>query len=137
MRKIKEIIRVKKLWSIHVFCGSFLPDWRPGRDYRETSSARRDAGGGVLLDLSHELDYAQWLAGPIDVDHAVNEKVSDLEIETDDLLLLSGKTKAGAHLQVSLNCFSKKPIRQIIIHGEGISLGGDLIDNTLYVVDMG
>jgi predicted dehydrogenase len=135
MKLIKEKIAEINLWSIQVFCGSYLPDWRPGRDYRETSSAKQGTGGGVLLDLSHELDYVQWLTGPIAVKYVVNEKVSDLEIETDDLLLLSGQTEDGAHLQVCLNYFTRKPMRQVLIDGEDISIRADLVENTLSVVE--
>ena len=134
--KIKKICIDRRLWNIHVFCGSYLPDWRPGRDYRETSSAKRDSGG-VLLDLSHELDYVQWLAGPLEVEHAVNKKVSDLDIDSDDLLLLSGRTQDGVHVHIGLNYFTRKPIRKIIIDGEGISIEGDLIANTLSVTEDG
>ena len=42
---------------------SWLPDWRPDRDYRESYSARADEGG-VLRDLVHEIDYATVLFGP-------------------------------------------------------------------------
>ena len=136
LRKIKDAVAGKKLWNIQAFCGSYLPDWRPGRDYRDTSSAKTDAGGGVLLELSHELDYVQWLAGPLEVEYAVSGKVSDLEIDSDDLLLLSGKTEGGARVYISLNYFTRKPVRQIVIDGEGISLQGDLIKNQLsQVVD--
>ena len=135
MKKIKEKIAERNLWSIQVFCGSYLPDWRPERDYRESSSAMKKTGGGVLLDLSHELDYVQWLTGPIAVKYVVNEKVSDLEIETDDLLLLSGQTEDGAHLQVCLNYFTRSPLRQILIDGESISIRADLVENTLLVVE--
>ena len=137
LQKIKEFIRGKKLWNIHVFCGSYLPEWRPDKDYRQTSSVRKDYGGGVLLDLSHELDYIQWLVGSIEVDHVVNEKVSDLEIETDDLLLLSGQTEDSVHLHVSLNYFTRKPLRQILIEGKDISIRADLVENILSVVEMG
>jgi len=135
LQKIKNAVNGRKLWNIQVFCGSYLPDWRPGRDYRETSSAWKVTGGGVLLDLSHELDYVQWLTGPIAVKYVVNENVSDLEIETDDLLLLSGQTEDGAHLQVCLNYFTREPLRQILIDGENISIRADLVENTLSVVD--
>ena len=132
---IKEKITNKKLWNIQNFCGSYLPDWRPDRDYQVTSSAKKETGGGVLLDLSHELDYVQWLTGPIGMSYVVNDKVSDLEIETDDLLLLSGQTEDGAHLQVCLNYFTRKPLRQILIDGENISIRADLVENTLSIVE--
>jgi predicted dehydrogenase len=48
--------------AAHVYCQSWLPDWRPGRDYRESYSARADEGG-VLRDLVHEIDYAVALFG--------------------------------------------------------------------------
>jgi predicted dehydrogenase len=48
--------------SVRIECQSFLPDWRPGRDYRLSYSARRNEGG-VLRDLIHEIDYALWLYG--------------------------------------------------------------------------
>ena len=135
LHKIKHAVDGRKLWNIQVFCGSYLPKWRNGRDYRETSSARQDSGGGVLLDLSHELDYVQWLTSPLEVNHAVSRKVSDLEIDTDDLLLLSGKTADGAHVHISLNYFTQKPIRQILIDGERISIQADLITKTLSVTE--
>ena len=137
LQKIKDAVTGRKLWIIQVFCGSYLPDWRPKKDYRETSSAKKDLGGGGLLDLNHELDYIQWLAGSIELEHAVNEKVSGLEIDTDDLLLLSGKSEGGAHIHISLNYFTRKSIRQIIIDGEGISIQGDLITKTLSIVEDG
>jgi len=137
VKKIREFIYGKKLWIIQIFCGSYLPDWRPERDYRRTSSANKTSGGGVLLDLSHELDLVQLLAGSIDVKHAVNENVSNLEIDSDDLLLFSGKTEGGSHVHISLNYFTRKPLRQIIIEGDGISIRGDIITNTLSVVEDG
>ena len=43
--------------------GQYLPDWRPGTDYKSGVSAQKDLGGGALLELSHELDYLQWFFG--------------------------------------------------------------------------
>ncbi len=135
MQKIRATIYGRRLWNIQAFCGSYLPDWRPGRDYRDTYSARQDAGGGVLLDLSHELDYVQWIAGPIELEYVASEKVSDLEIDTDDLLLLSGRSENEVHVYISLNYFTLRPMRQILIDGEGVSMRADLVVNTLSVVE--
>ncbi len=132
--KIKKLIEDRKLWNINVLCGSYLPEWRPGRDYRNTTSAKKDLGGGVLLDLSHEFDYVQWLAGRLNLKYAINEKVSNLEIESNDLLLFVGKTKMDAYVNITLNYFSRKPIREIILDGDGISLKADFIANKLSVV---
>ena len=134
---IKEKITDKKLWNIQIFCGSYLPDWRPDRDYQVTSSAKKETGGGVLLDLSHELDYVQWLTGEIDIINTVNEKVSDFKIDTDDILVLSGKSESGAYVHITLNYFTRKPIRQFIIDGEGISIHADLIANLLFISEQG
>jgi len=130
---IKDLCKNKTLFNINVFCGSYLPDWRPGRDYRKTSSSRAHLGGGVLLDLSHELDYVNWFAGPLDVKYVVSEKVSDLEIDSDDLLIFSGINHDDAKVHITLNYFTREPIRKIIIDGENLSIQGDLISNTLSV----
>ena len=95
---IKKIINKEKFWSINIMCGSYLPMWRKNIDYKKSSSAKRKSGGGVLLDLSHELDYIQWLFGKIKLDYVYINKLSDLKISTEDFLSLSGKTKRSKRL---------------------------------------
>jgi predicted dehydrogenase len=137
LQLIIEKLAGRKLWNIHVFCGSYLPGWRPGRDYRDTSSARRDKAGGVLLDLSHELDYVQWMAGKVAPEYVVLGKASDLDIETDDLFVLVGRTEEEATVQITLNYFTRQPVRKIIIDGEGISIEADLIAGSAKVTEDG
>ena len=134
---IKKKTDGKDFWHIQVFCGAYLPEWRPCRDYRDTSSARKNKAGGVLLDLSYELDYVQWMAGKVTPEYVVLDKVSDLDIETDDLLVLVGRTEEKATVQIALNYFTRQPVRQIIIDGEGISIEGDLIAGLANVTEDG
>ncbi|RME08367.1 MAG: gfo/Idh/MocA family oxidoreductase, partial [Anaerolineae bacterium] len=64
--------------------GSYLPDWRPGSDYRQVYSAHAEMGGGVLLDLSHEVDYLYWLFGPPENLTAQIQNTGALEIDAED-----------------------------------------------------
>ena len=78
---LKRKIRLKKIWNVNIFCGSYLPNWRSNIDYRKSASAKKHLGGGVLLDLSHELDYVQWLFGKIVIEHCKSKKLSNLNIK--------------------------------------------------------
>ena len=137
LNKIKTVCEGKDIWTMNVFCGSFLPDWRPDRDYRESYSAKKESGGGVLLDLSHELDYIQWLAGPLEIDYVVNGKISNLAITSDDYFSFSGRGQYDTYININLNYFTRKPIRRIIIDGQDISIQADLIENNLNIIEDG
>ncbi len=135
IQKIKKLMLREKCLSVHIYCGQYLPTWRQGVDYRQSYSASKEQGGGVLRDLSHELDYMSWLFGDLDEYFFINEKISGLEITSDDTYHCIGKTKAGVIVDLSIDYISKKPIRTIMIHFEDLSLYSDLIASTLECVD--
>jgi predicted dehydrogenase len=87
----------------HFTFGSYLPDWRPGHDYRDGYSARRELGGGVLLDVIHEIDYGVWLLGGVHAVSASVGHVSDLEIDVEDFALLQLAFESGAHASMDLD----------------------------------
>ena len=83
--------------------GSWLPGWRPGTDYRASYSARRELGGGVLLDAIHEIDYLMWILGPIATVSATLDTVSDLEIDVEDIAQMQLGFASGAQGVLSLD----------------------------------
>lgn len=106
------------VFSVRAETGQFLPNWRPDRDYRHTVSARAILGGGVLLELSHEIDYLQWLFGKIEWVSAVVGRQSELEIDVDDSahLTLGFAASAGGNQlvgQVNLDLLRHDTTRSV------------------------
>lgn len=75
---------IGKVLSVRCEVGQYLPSWRPDKDYRLGVSANRELGGGVLLELSHELDFLRWIFGEVDWVRATLSRQSDLEIDVED-----------------------------------------------------
>jgi predicted dehydrogenase len=106
--------------------GQWLPDWRPGRDYRETYSAHTAHGGGVIFDLIHELDCARWMFGEFDEVRALSGKLSRLEIDSEDVACILLARRDGPLVSVSLDYVSRKPVRRYDIVGDEGTLTWDL-----------
>ncbi len=98
LQKVKQLLQagtVGNIVSARAQFGQYLPDWHPWEDYRQGYSARRELGGGVLLDRIHELDYVRWLLGDVSSVAALIGKLSDLEINTEDTVDLLFRFAGG------------------------------------------
>jgi len=135
LQEVKNLLKNDKIISINAKCGSYLPTWRQNIDYKDSYSAKKDEGGGVLLDLSHELDYIQWLSGKITEIKSYQLKVSDLEIDSDDLVVAIGKTEEDTVVNFSIDYISKIAHRLIIIDTNEKSFKLDFTDNSLIIKD--
>lgn len=119
--KISDYLKNNKLGKIlhaDLYVGQYLPDWRPNKDYRKTYSASRAAGGGVALDLIHEIDLAQVWFGEADLRLIRSAKLSDLEIDTEDFVEFT--TKSRPYIKVTLDYLNMiKTRRYTIVGSEG------------------
>ena len=113
--------------------GSYLPDWRPGRDYRHTYSAHEDQGGGALLDLSHEIDYLLWLFGPVRYISAQIGQISDLEINVEDTADLLMEHKNGIYTSLHVDYFQRYATRKCKLVGTQGTLILDFLTNRIEV----
>jgi len=119
--------------SAHVRCQSWLPDWRPDRDYRESYSARLDEGG-VLRDLVHELDYAEVLLGRPTLLGAQLDHTGPLDIEAEQAATLLWYT-ATAIVTCRLDYVTRPATRGITIRGQNGALDWDLTTATVTHLD--
>ncbi len=132
---IKKYIKRKNYFFIRVICSSFLPNWRKNKNYFNSVSAQKIFGGGVKLELSHEIDYLKWIFGKIKILNSFNRKISNLKIDVDDILCIHGIIKKKIFLNLDLNFFSRIKNRKLFIDGNDFSLEADLLLNTIKIVD--
>jgi predicted dehydrogenase len=133
IQKLREFMHGKDTYSMQVYVGQYLPQWRQYTDYKGSYSASRMQGGGVLRDLSHELDYVNWIAGGWKRVAAIGGKFSDLQIDSDDVFVLLLEMGNCPVVSVQMNYLDHKARREIIVNIEDYSIKADLILNTLEI----
>lgn len=117
--------------EVNIYCGSNLPDWRPGTDYRKSYSANEDMGGGVHLDLIHELDYCVWLFGiPLKVE-SVKRKVSTLKINAIDYANFTLSYEKFT-VNIILNYYRIDPRREIELVCSNDTIVVNLLKNRIH-----
>jgi predicted dehydrogenase len=120
-----------RIHSVSIEVGQYLPDWRPATDYRKNVSARKRLGGGVLLELSHELDYLTWLFGAFDSAYCVASNSGVLEIDVEDSAHAILRRKDGLVANLHMDFLQRAPTRICKIIGESGTLTWNLLRNSI------
>lgn len=135
VRRLCALLAGQHLESLHLYVGQYLPDWRPGTDYRKGYSASASRGGGVLRDLSHELDLACLLAGPWKTLTALGGHGSHLQIDSDDMFTYVGIHAACGHVACHMNYLDRTPRRRIVANTPAGTFAADLITGEVHTPD--
>jgi len=131
---LKMLENKEKPIYFRAVCCSYLPNWRPSQNYSKSYSAKKEFGGGVILDLSHEFDYIDWIFGGIKKIDGFYGKVSDLKINSEDILNAQILCKSGIKGDLHLDYFSHKSERKIQIYYKNEYIEGDMIKNTINIL---
>lgn len=114
--RLKRELASERVLSALAYVGKYLPEWRTQKNYRTSYSASRSAGGGVLRDLSHEIDYLLWMLGGWKKTAAVGGHFSHLEIDSDDTFGLLFSTERCPLVMLQMNYTDRIGRREIIIN---------------------
>lgn len=133
VRRLRDLLAGRRVFNASFHVGQYLPDWRPETDYRKGYSASREQGGGVLRDLSHELDLALWLLGPWQRLTARGGRFSDLEIDSDDVFHLLLETEECPVVSIQMDYLASPPRRGFSFDTDRGSLTGDFLTGALHV----
>ena len=129
--KLKEELSLdRNIISSTIYVGSYLPNWRANTDFKLSYSSKRSEGGGVLRDLSHELDIALWLFGKWSDLVSYGGRLSTLEIDSDDIYSILMKTRKCKLVNITMNYLDRNPKREIIVNTELNTYNINFIENT-------
>ncbi len=134
LNKARELIQsnaLGKMLTVHAHWGEYLPQWHPWEDYRQSYAARADLGGGVIVTLTHPLDYLRYLLGEIDSLWSFNGHISPLELNVEDVAEIGLKFANGAVGGIHVNYFQRPPVHRLEIVGTNGTLRWDNADGIL------
>ncbi len=121
LRQLKAIVDSQEIGKIiagRILVGYYLPYWHPYEDYRKSYSANGKLGGGVILDCVHEIDYLRWVFGEVEEVFCYMDKLSDLEIDTEDIAEILLKFKSGLIVQLHFDYIQRTYRRYYEFIGE-------------------
>lgn len=136
LQRVRQICQqgtMGRLLSVEAVCHHYLPWSRP--DYRQTYYASATGGGGVVLDLSHETNYVEWLLGPLTLLNSTLATVPELEIPGEAIADLSLTSEEGVPVRIHLNAADRVARRQCHIAGSRGSLTADLLTGEVILHD--
>jgi predicted dehydrogenase len=123
------------VYNVSSVVGQYLPGWRSDKNYKDSVSAKKELGGGALLELSHELDYLMWLFGSVTLQHSWLRTTAELGLEVEEIADLVLTTESGIHISVHLDFIQKSTQRKCELIGEKGRLVWDLLANTVTFID--
>ncbi len=135
LQYVKKKINLDKVFYVEAESSSYLPYWRKGTDYSKNYSAFTTKGGGVLLDMSHEIDYINWLFKNFKIRKIYKNRISQLNILSEDIALIFGSIKKSSLVKIKLTYFNKLPKRSLTICcNDGRQIYIDLLNSIIKII---
>lgn len=138
--QVKQLLdagAIGRLLSARAHWGEYLPGWHPWEDYRQGYSARVDLGGGVILTLSHPLDYLAWLLGEVSAVWALSARAVDLDIPVESVAEIGLRFTNGALGSVHLDYCQRPASHRLELIGTQGTITWDNSDGSARIFQAG
>lgn len=137
VQKVKEILEDNSIGSINYarfFVGQYLPDWRPNTNHLDSYSSHKKMGGGVVLDLIHEIDIANYLLGkPKEEVQFISKKISNVTVDSVDVAEIIYLSENNQLVNIHLDYLYRGYKRDFLINGSKFNLVCNLSKNTVKI----
>lgn len=130
---LSEAAAEARIFTAEAYVGQSLPDWRPDRPTGEQYSAVKARGGGVLRDLSHELDYLGWMLGRCLGVFARGGRFGDVTVDADDAWGIVAEFERAPVVTLQVNYLDTHTRRRVVLNTSRGTMAADLIANTLRI----
>lgn len=123
----------RTILAAHIIAGQHLSQWRPGRNVLSTYSANKEAGGGVVRDLSHEFDLAQYVLGPLSLIAHHSGRVGNVTVDSEDIAAVILSSTRCPLVTIHLNYLDRQPRRHWLVITDSGSIEADFVKPSLTV----
>jgi predicted dehydrogenase len=131
LQKVKDLLQnnaIGEVVSARAHWGEFLPGWHPWEDHRLGYSGRSDLGGGVVLTLSHPIDYLCWLLSEVDEIWAFSGNLGELGVDVEDTAEIGMRFSIGTIGSIHLNYVQQPPEHYLQLVGTRGTIKWDYSD---------
>ncbi len=139
LQQIKKLLDEEAIGepiSARAHWGEYLPNWHPWEDFKQAYAARPELGGGVVLTLSHPLDYLRWLLGEVDSLWAFTSQ-KGLHMPVEDVAEIGLRFKNGTIGSLHLDYNQRPPSHTLEVIGTRGSLRWDNADGIVRLAQVG
>lgn len=108
---------IGELINVQMLNGSWLPSWRKNINYKNSVSAVKTLGGGILLEQSHDINLASSLFGELKVKNVILRNTRQLELDVEEIANMNFVDKNNVPINIHMDFCSRTLIREILIRG--------------------
>jgi predicted dehydrogenase len=118
VKKLISANEIGQIFSFDAYEGWHLSNWRPWQNYEDSYTVKKNMGGGIILDGSHELNYLQWLGGKIELVYCMYSKIPNISKNVEGIAEILMKFNSKAIGRIHLDFLNPKYNRHCEILGD-------------------